>query len=191
MSAQRYLSPNEPHDAVSMAASSKRYGANFPATPPRRKTATTHRAASQPPVTIPDKAIRAAAARPAMSARLPQVPALLPASHPAQLLYNLRDSLVAAGVECALRRPIFNPYSVHLMPQLNVSCCCRRRCRCPQKHFRPRNSNVHHFRTGTTHQPLSHPIQSRLPQSPMERALVLCLQGAFLLPAPSSLKSFS
>lgn len=79
MSAQRYLFPNELHDPASMAAGpTKRYGANFPATPPRRKTASTHRAASQPPVTVPDKTIRAAAARPALSARLPEVPLIPP-----------------------------------------------------------------------------------------------------------------
>ncbi|EIE26467.1 hypothetical protein COCSUDRAFT_39557 [Coccomyxa subellipsoidea C-169] len=75
ISAQRYLSPNDPRGAVAMGPTG-RYSTAFPATPPRRRSAT--RATSQPPATIPDQRIRAAAARPAMSARLPEEKLLVP-----------------------------------------------------------------------------------------------------------------
>lgn len=78
ISAQRYLSPNDPRGAVAMGPTG-RYSTAFPATPPRRRSAT--RATSQPPATIPDQRIRAAAARPAMSARLPEVRGFRKSSH--------------------------------------------------------------------------------------------------------------
>lgn len=81
ISAQRYLSPNinDNNNSSSVASpswpSSSRYGANFPATPPRKQPPPAARAASQPAVPAPNKRIRAAAARHAMSARLPEVSA--------------------------------------------------------------------------------------------------------------------
>ena len=170
MSAQRYLSPNEPHDAVSAAAgSSKRYGANFPATPPRRKTAT-HRAASQPPVTVPDKTIRAAAARPAMSARLPQVPALLPGLHPAQSLYVLSAMvcllLVYMPDACKIERAMLMQEKVQVPTKALPS----------QKQQYPQLQNGHHASASVT----SHPI----PPAPESDGESLGFVSPRCVPAP-------
>lgn len=109
ISAQRYLSPNDPRGAVCMPGPSGRYASAFPATPPRKKTV--GRAASQPAATHPDERIRAAAARPAMSARLPEV--CSPCEHASIILLT---RVCTALPHCAVLFASKDYCSTHLCP---------------------------------------------------------------------------